>query len=508
MNTIQFFQPTNGNLPGSDKEVRGNNKDERLDYRPFKFIPNVKKMRVEISEEDELFKEHGIEKNKFKARLISEKYENEHLNRYARHQLNRLRKSSGKVYWVIATYLIKRSNVFFILGLNHVFPKWSREIGLSKVIRLATAVRRIAWSTEKSIDSSRIYISKSNGKLRPLGVPTPAWRIYLHMFNQMLVYYLHTKNLFHEDQHGFRPGRGTKTAWESILKHVLHSRDIYEFDLKNFFDSVNLDYISKILKKKGIPENIIDRIYFLNTSQVMVKSQRNLNEFENFMKTLLRKGDSETVIKSPRPIGFAYRVKGVPQGSPMSPVLATMALENSILDRGMKTLMYADDGLYYGNIDQPVITPNSGIIESNIHFNLDKTNWVKRDGEWLKPLKFLGMEFNGTTLTSKTRGGSELLYDKDDLIMAEYERRSGKSLRSANTWENLVKSKLFGLIQSRMYCGTWNLEEILQDFELDYIESSFVQRSKDLLTIYNYSSYASKWLSRKLKKTLSSKRFI
>jgi len=35
---------------------------------------------------------------------------------------------------------------------------------------------------------------------------------------------------------------------------------------------------------------------------------------------------------------------------------------------------------------------------------------VKRDGKWLKPLKFLGMEFDGITgrLKSKTRSGKEL----------------------------------------------------------------------------------------------------
>jgi len=164
------------------------------------------------------------------------------------------------------------------------------------------------------------------------------------------------------------------------MSKVIQSRDIYEFDLKNFFDSINLSYINKILKKKGFPEYIINKLYYLNTSYVTIKSDRRLNEFENYVKTLLRKSSYKDVINQGQPIGYMYRIRGVPQGAPTSPVLASLALENSILDRGMNTIMYADDGLYYGNIDQPVITPNSGMVEANIYFNLEKTNWVKRDG--------------------------------------------------------------------------------------------------------------------------------
>jgi len=39
-------------------------------------------------------------------------------------------------------------------------------------------------------------------------------------------------------QHGFRPGRGTLTAWMSILNSVLNAQDIYEFDYKSYFDNV------------------------------------------------------------------------------------------------------------------------------------------------------------------------------------------------------------------------------------------------------------------------------
>lgn len=50
---------------------------------------------------------------------------------------------------------------------------------------------------------------------------------------------------------------------------------------------------------------------------------------------------------------------------------------------------------------------------------------MKRDGVWLKPLKFLGLEYDGNTqeLYAATRNGSKLrLNEKADLIKAILER--------------------------------------------------------------------------------------
>jgi len=137
---------------------------------------------------------------------------------------------------------------------------------------------------------------------------------------------------------------------------------------------VNLDYISDRLIKAHVPVNIVQLLYYINTCAVTVKAPYKLNEFEHMMKQLVHKGSNlREVVTAPRPISYMYRVRGVPQGAPTSPVLASLALHESILDRGVKTVMYADDGLYYGEIKQPLITPNSGIVTANIRFNLAKS---------------------------------------------------------------------------------------------------------------------------------------
>jgi len=47
----------------------------------------------------------------------------------------------------------------------------------------------------------------------------------------------------------------------------------------------------------------------------------------------------------------------------------------------------------------------------------------------LKPLKFLGLEFDGQTLKAKTRKGSELIFDKHNLVM-EYLAREWQTTPS------------------------------------------------------------------------------
>lgn len=145
--------------------------------------------------------------------------------------------------------------------------------------------------------------------------------------------------------------------------------------MKGFFDSINLDYIAAKMSEDGIPHNIVKLFYYINTCACTVKPPYRLNEFEHMMKALIHKGSYMEVVQHPRPLSYMYRVRGVPQGAPTSPTLSLLGLHDSILDRpGINTIMYADDGLYYGDLgDTPLITPNSGIVSANIRFNIQKS---------------------------------------------------------------------------------------------------------------------------------------
>jgi hypothetical protein len=56
--------------------------------------------------------------------------------------------------------------------------------------------------------------------------------------------------------------------------------------------------------------------------------------------------------------------------------------------------MYGDDGLFAGNEFVVIMDPDK-FGSLGIRMHPDKSGWVKRDGKWLKPLKFLGMIYDG-----------------------------------------------------------------------------------------------------------------
>lgn len=84
---------------------------------------------------------------------------------------------------------------------------------------------------------------------------------------------------------------------------------------------------------------------------------------------------------------------GVPQGASTSPVMSNIALKVGLYDRlpGM-IVGYADDGLVFPASSQA--PPRVEFPEAGIYLKDSATGWVKRDGVWLKPLKFLGMQYD------------------------------------------------------------------------------------------------------------------
>jgi len=71
---------------------------------------------------------------------------------------------------------------------------------------------------------------------------------------------------------------------------------------------------------------------------------------------------------------FKEFTEGVPQGTPISPILSILALEGTIISPERATLMYADDGVIYGNNlkDDPFPTGDH-IIRANIARNDKKS---------------------------------------------------------------------------------------------------------------------------------------
>ncbi len=161
----------------------------------------------------------------------------------------------------------------------------------------------------------RVEIPKEAGKKRKLGIPTAVDRVVQQAIAQVLTPVYEPE--FVETSYGFRPG---KSAHDAIRKCQEYLREGYvwavDMDLEKFFDTVNQSKLMQVLSEKITDGRVLSLIHkYLRAGAVWC------GRFE------------ETSI-------------GVPQGGPLSPLLANIMLnelDHELQKRGHRFVRYADD---------------------------------------------------------------------------------------------------------------------------------------------------------------------
>lgn len=145
----------------------------------------------------------------------------------------------------------------------------------------------------------RTYIKKSNGKMRPLGLPVFTDKLIQEAIRMILeaIY----EPIFSDYSHGFRPVRSCHTALAQIKKEFTGARWFIEGDIKGCFDNINHAVLVEIINQK-------------------IKDARFLKLIRSFLKA----GYMEDW-------KYHETYSGCPQGGIISPILANIYLNE--LDR-------------------------------------------------------------------------------------------------------------------------------------------------------------------------------
>lgn len=270
-----------------------------------------------------------------------------------------------------------------------------------------------------------------------MGIPTVTDRIIQQAIAQVLG--LIYDPTFSESSYGFRPKRGAHDALRKASEYVQSGRRVVvDIDLKNFFDVVNHNRLMSRLS-----ERIGDKVLL------------------KLIRKYLQSGVMTDGIVS-------QRLEGTPQGSPLSPILSNIVLDEldkELERRGHKFVRYADDCNIYlhsqeagvrvmeriGNFIETRLKLQINVTKSKV-CSCDQTKFlgytISQEGNLLVAEQSLKRLKSKIRIITKRNRGKSL-----DFIIEEM----NKLLRGWHTYFRVAKAKrlyrnLDGWIRRKLRC--------------------------------------------------------
>ncbi|WP_245905458.1 group II intron reverse transcriptase/maturase [Photobacterium lipolyticum] len=244
------------------------------------------------------------------------------------------------------------------------FPDWVKSGQWDKV---ETDLRAEQY---QPLPVRRVEIDKPDGGKRQLGIPTVIDRVIQQAIAQVLTPIFDPD--FSNNSFGFRPGRNGQQAVRQVQRIIKQGRHYaVDVDLSKFFDRVNHDLLMTYLSYK-------------------VKDKRLLKLISRYLRAGVI--DNQLYMESR---------EGVPQGGPLSPLLANIMLDpldKELEKRGHKFARYADDFTILvksQRAGQRVLLSISHYLQSRLKLTVNTTkSHVVRSIE----SKFLGFTFRANRI--------------------------------------------------------------------------------------------------------------
>ncbi len=256
----------------------------------------------------------------------------------------------------------------------------------------------------------RVEIPKENGKIRELGIPTLTDRVVQQAILQVLspIY----EKQFAETSYGFRPNRGCHDALRKCQEYANQGYwYVIDMDLEKFFDTVKQSMLMEILSRT-------------------IKDNRVLSLIQRFLNAGIM--DNGMFIKSDT---------GVPQGGPISPLLANIMLnelDQSLDEWGYRFVRYADDLMIFTKskrAGQRQFQRVSKFIEGKLKLKINKE---KTTITRLTQVKYLGYSFYRIKGKCRLRVHPKSIIKLKDKLRLVTGRSNGMSIEGRKTKLNQI----------------------------------------------------------------------